>query len=54
MAGVEEGLHAAEVDTEEEVMIEGDMALRGVAIVEGIVVGPEDTHRTKNSISHRP
>ena len=54
MAGVEEGLHAAEVGTEEEVMIEGDMALRGVAIVEVTVVGPEDTHRIKHSRSHRP
>ena len=54
MAGVVEGLHAAEVGTEEEVMIEGDMALLGVAIVEGIVVGPEDTHRIKSSRSHRP
>ena len=54
MAGVEEGLHAAEVDTEEEGMIEGDMALRGVGIVEGIVVGREDTHRIKNSRRQRP
>lgn len=53
MAGVE-GLRAAEVDMEEEVMIEGDMALLGVAIVEDIVVGPEDTHRIKNSRNHRP
>lgn len=52
MAGVE-GLHAAEVDLEEEVMIEEDMALLGVAIVEVIVVGPEDTHRIKNYRSHR-
>ena len=53
MAGVE-GLHAAEVDMEEEVMTEGVMALLGVAIVEDIVVGPEDTHRIKNVRSHRP
>ena len=53
MAGVE-GLHAAEVDLEEEVMIEGGMALLGVAIVEDIVVGPEDTHRIKKFRPHRP
>ena len=47
MAGVE-GLPAAEVDMEEEVMIEGDMALLEVAIVEDIVVGPEDTHHIES------
>ena len=53
MAGVE-GLPAAEADMEEEVMIEADMALLEVAIVEDIVVDPEDTHRIKNLRSHRP
>ncbi len=53
MAGVE-GLPAAEVDMEEEVMIEGDMALLEVAIVEDTVVGPEDTHHIKNFRSHHP
>lgn len=48
MAGVE-GLPVAEADMEEEVMIEGDMALLEVAIVEDIVADPEDTHRIKNS-----
>lgn len=53
MAGVE-GLHVAEADLDEEVMIEGDMALLEVAIVEDIVGDPEDTHRIKNFRSHRP
>ena len=53
MAGVE-GLPAVEADMEEEVMIEGDMALLEVAIVEDIVVDPEDTHRIENYKSHRP
>ena len=53
MAGVE-GLPAAEVDMEEEAMIEEDMAPLEVAIVEDTVVGPEDTHRIKNLRSHRP
>ena len=53
MAGVE-GLLAAEADMEEEVMIEGDMALLEVAIVEDIVVDPEDTHRIKIFRSYRP
>ena len=52
MAGVV-GLPAAEADMEEEVMIEGDMALLEVAIVEDIVVDPEDTHHTKNFRRHR-
>lgn len=52
MAGVV-GLPAAEADMEEEVMIEGDMALLEVAIVEDIVVDPEDTHRIKNFRRHR-
>ena len=43
-----EGLPAAEAVMEEEVTIEGGMALLEVAIVADIVVDPEDTHRIKD------